>query len=493
MATQEDLRYRLDVLDEQALLQRVEPEVVSTLGEDRVFRIEDVCTSLEYLEGISSSPNPFNQEGRGVDLSFLKSSQLTRVKEFALDLSDGGERYEKMRSMGPLARALLHNRLLRTGETASGHCWRQIEDVQRGLESTAVLINGLLSGYSESEGTTHPDLEAVAGYLKTLEELSRALPSKGTMDAVTDISQATSDSLDNIHNRIQSLHVLTLAQILIRDTEKMCSRVKALREYWRSVGRFGHAEYESVRAAVKLEQCVSGLELLEVVEETQSRFVRDPAIKTESDAALKTEAYLTDRTAYAERVIGSIDRKILEEPRIQRAFERLEHTRPSNTKRLELDQERIAQASGFSNQVTEARDILRGGGRLRPSSDLPQPRAKADSLHDLALEDGTRLLEPEESGVIIAIISNRFTGLLGVLERVHSTGGDEVLETVEGVRPDVIRTLRGLNLKDVMTQLSTLLNNQKTRQILMGVLTPAERERIEQTLAEFYRPETIAD
>jgi len=142
-------------------------------------------------------------------------------------------------------------------------------------------------------------------------------------------------------------------------------------------------------------------------------------------------------------------------------------------------------ARPFSTQVTQAKEVLRGGGRLQNGKEKDSLREQADELHRLVDDEtSARMLEPEESGVMIAILAGKFDGFYEVLARVQSGEGDEIVETVRQLRPEVMRELENFSLEAVLERIVRTLSDPIKRQEIDKILTHVGLREVEAKVSE---------
>lgn len=137
----------------------------------------------------------------------------------------------------------------------------------------------------------------------------------------------------------------------------------------------------------------------------------------------------------------------------------------------ELDQ--IEADAGFRRACRDARDILVGGGRI----DHPDARQLANTLHRLRFgKDGSITLDPEESGMVVGIVTGKINSLLNAVSRFEAEEPDEQVQKLQLDLPDQFKIIAGFDIDAALNNLKALLDDINERQVLLGSLPDANSE-----------------
>jgi hypothetical protein len=135
---------------------------------------------------------------------------------------------------------------------------------------------------------------------------------------------------------------------------------------------------------------------------------------------------------------------------------------------------------------------MRGGRRLKPDNGETEDGIKqtADQLYALKDSDDNKLLDPEEAGLIMSMVTGKFEGFEGVIKAVkrHAANGD--LEAFPAERVSVVRELSHFDLAKALAKIGSLLESPDSKLLLERVLGIEEARQIQATVALALEPET---
>jgi hypothetical protein len=140
--------------------------------------------------------------------------------------------------------------------------------------------------------------------------------------------------------------------------------------------------------------------------------------------------------------------------------------------------------------ITQAKNVLRGGGRLKPGKGQTKKeiQQKAQDLHDIRYEDD-RLLEREESGVIIAAVSGHFDSFRRVVEKVKLHTSNSNTDAFPADRSSAIKEIREFGLEDALQKISGIIENPDRSPYIERVLKPEEMKILRTKIKEVLEPE----
>lgn len=476
---------------DRSLLARVSPEVIAVLGEETVLGIEQLSHSIDWIDELAHSPDPFDNKDRSgeADFSFMKPKQVAQVEDFIAARADRKGREELLKG---LRSSILAGRSFKLGKLAYAAyavSRLKIKKVRSTLDRCGTDINELVNSQSQGHRL---DLEAAEAHVNTLSKAGLNLPTETTLQIIRDMFKIAENLQQKISERSLSRLVRATADRQKRRISPNVEKVERLIEYSQLTGRLGSVNHELLQSLVQEEEVVFVASLLELVMTSkESLAARLETGEPQSAATLEAERYLAKKAETTESVLRNIDPKILDLPEIKSLFGGLRTTPLADVEQSRKEHEQLERISGLSNQITEARDILKGGRRLESSKDLPNPETVADDLYNLLSDEEKkiRLLSPEESGVIIAILADRFSSFLDTLERVQRDApDDEVLKTVTGLRPGIIKSLHDFNIVQHTKRLTEILQSERRKELLR-TLRESNVIKLEAALAEFAKRE----
>lgn len=485
----------------------VPTEVVEFLGENITEPIELATAELRRIDNLAKLGDPFRQDNPSeIDLSFLAPDKVRLVENFRRQTSDR----EKVKDwfkpgIGPFPRDEYKGLMkhVKTGLGVSKKRSSLLDRVDTADLEIEDFIDLKLERYERETDDRHPItaplLEEAWGELN---RINQNLPSRSSLRVlgnVVDIVQLVSHhhqlrfegvkkqnpfrsplvaAIVNAGRPIEK-KLLDAAETMI---EKAENKADAIRED-------GSETFSRLSVLVAKEEERQALQLLKLVFETKEKLPESTYNLTDEEkhALITAEQYLIRKARLAETALMESDSEFAKKSEGKAFLKKLGTAFIAKAEKSKDEQEKIETAKHLNVIVTEAKDILRGGSRLKVSEELPNPKALATDLHNLPSDavDGTPLLSPEECGLIMAIIGERFDSFVSVLQTVNSETDSQALEVVKSQRPEVIKEILRFDLDQSAKRLVILVDEQRGSQLLRNLLSDDAITKLEKALSTY--------
>jgi len=484
----------LQTSQQETLLKQAPQEAVDLLGKNRIIQIETAFNQIAYLTDVTKEANPFKVADGKVDFSFAPKKDVSYLEERGLIHVPLETAKKALRDKRPLWAALRIRKLRKIGDGMNESCSLLAD----GAEKNVIDIEGYLSQYNAGDVTTLlEERQKLSGTAKTL-------PNPATLDAVNNIFELAKVDLSIRVGLVQSTSVgrtnivSTGTDHIEQAIERGKKRSIKVRQRVKDIRNDGYKMFNVTTNILKLESLRPGGHLLDLITEAKTALEYAGLDENQLPGVLVTEDYLVQRADYVKRLFSKIDPEFFKEDNIDERVKPLFETTIADTetaqaekrKRAELrasQRDREERAKDLNVQVSEARDILLGGSRLGNGKNKPDIREKAEALRAIMLDDSRkiRLLGQEQSGLIIAIIYDRYASFTDTLSRIQGAGEhDEIIQTVEQGRPNVVRDIRDFDLTKTTDRLQEILLHEHTRAMLLEVLEPRELAKLQDTLTK---------
>jgi hypothetical protein len=485
---------RLDQAQEEQLLSGVQPDIIEVLGRDMVIPVEAALQNLTWSNNIVKSANPFEVHRPGPpDLSFMKPDKAQRVLE-AFESDDLPKNALKKLSTAPFRRVqatVKANRLLNLGSDAEEACAERIKQIARSIDQKYKETEQLVQSVDNRMAVEQ--VIELSEQMDAMHEYASQLPNEATFLAIKSTFEVSKTIVKAALAYATPLSVKLHARPL-EDVDREMKILDAATKFADAVAKVGGANYDLQRLHMRDEEVWFIIDLLERVADAKV-YLEDTLGAQHQDldeekqrAVLAAEEYLISRAAEAEETMRDIKPRSLKNKALQRALEQLQS--PSINK---ASQERQAEhehnlSRDLSSRVSEARDILKGGGRLRGRNG-DNPQVLATSLRALSKEmdeAGQRSIEQEDGGVIISIITGRFDAFIKTLAEVQSEEVSDALAVVQRDRQSVVDELRRFDLEVSMQSLRTIVETPTLLDSLRSVLSDEQFIKLELGIDKYF-------
>jgi hypothetical protein len=470
-------------------------EVIELLGDSVVTAVEGYSEHLTYIDGIANTENPFTASRPSeVDLTFLKPEQAARIEAYP----DNRWSRTDLRDMSRLTRVRLGYKLGSSSTKIHNIVENKIGSTGLDLQINGINMDKAFKDYPD--GGTSLDFTKVQFFIDSLDFIAGRLPAKATMAVLDNIYCATADLYRYRREAFRrtsgqpTLKGPKIAAEIVAEADQLRSDLTKLDSIAKTIRSRGAKQHESLMQTVKTEQGMVALQLLDFIGSAKDVLPRREGL---TDAQLEkvkdADSYLGSQVDTVEAALASADPGFLTNPNLQAEIKRLRAPVLATTTK-EQPQPIQEGTRVLSSQVSEARDVLRGGRRLKPQKGqtVQEIQQKADSLHSLRTDSGDSLLEPEESGVIMACVTGKFGSFATIIERVSQGGDDGQLTTVEQARPEAIKILRDFNLLEASIKIKDLMEDEVAYPKLIEVLTGDETSSVQITVSKFIESATAA-
>src|SRR3989344_2813648 len=464
--------------DDDQLVADLDPQIVSLLGRETVLGLEKYGRLLGSIGELVNLPSQFGSGGPNeLDLSALSEEHRARI--------------ESLNPRAPRTRLV---------SNFQGHRAIRIADrYLDGFSERSKYVDDALNRYDEKlqarygDYSQHPiakgplDFEMLAEDLKLLEQIAGQLPSQASLDTLTNVYAI---SKRDAAAKLRNLRYPSLARRVMNWTQDgVTSRMNVVGYRQRAIGSLrkrGGTLHRKTLSLAATEGRVQASMMLDTVKGAKGALAEILQQMPDHDisAIASAEEYLRTKVIFAEQCLSQfgLEKK---SPALEEGIRQLGSTVLVDSVAERTAQERQDRAKPFSTQVTQAKEVLRGGGRLQNGKEKDSLREQADELHRLVDDEtSARMLEPEESGVMIAILAGKFDGFYEVLARVQSGEGDEIVETVRQLRPEVMRELENFSLEAVLERIVRTLSDPIKRQEIDKILTHVGLREVEAKVSE---------
>lgn len=509
MATTESPDFILPETTLEELFDGVPQEAEDQLLLDTVFRIEEEFHYIESLKSLSESKNPFDttDEIRDsndlINLSFLYPSERELVK---------GRRPQKGRrhhvSRGMKTKIFTGNKRFFAAITRE-FVEKNGGVVSEGFETLDEARERLSKAFDSAAAREEIPTEMVGETLRKLTVLAENLPTKQALQLMQKVSSFISESCRDLSRKGIRLNISMIypssggpVERTLAGTE-VESEVTRLSQALVDISTEGSDTYEYFRGVIDSEisrrvSIAGGILFGAKLSLSGETEVPDPEKKRK---LLVIEDYIAARGAQLNDLLTHGTNHQLEgviKDLMETPLRRAESIKAVQAQELhESKREEIAQ--GLSKRVACANRILAGGKHLPPhesSSSITQMRIDtlAQYLHtefDGSDKSGSRQLEVNEYGVIVAIVAGRFPEFLETLDILKDPSNSLDATAAKIVEEDkgkslIVQTLKSYDLAKVMEKLEKqVIENSKGRDKLTDALTEREHELVERTITEF--------
>lgn len=432
--TQEDKSGSIDPVsgDVDELLQAVPAETLELLDTESAKELETSFYYMDWLTGVKKHPEPFSaRASEPADFSFLPPEKA----ELAEAVLSGKLSIPKGYS-APVARQAYQ--VSGAATDSYGHCRKSLHSAGEEIKKIGKDIDEqILVPFHER--SYRFNIYAVAAAINGLYGQAAVIPSRATTQAIETLYRRAKFLEDKAKGRNPTAIAGRLVQVQSKKTEQNIENTARLARHRSTVTKLGTTTYDLLRPVINFEEAMAAATVLVCVDRAREKL----AVLGDSSRISQlstTEQFLLGRAKSARSVLASADRTVLEIPSVKKALSNLSSRSLVGEAIQEERRRRLDEAKEFSVQLSVARDIALGGQRLKPNKLLSSPADVASQLEPL-LEN---LEGAAKRGLVIAILSGRFTRLQESLERLLQESYDEAVRTMEAERPDVVRILREL-------------------------------------------------
>jgi hypothetical protein len=461
---------------------------IELLGEDVVMALESQRDTLARIDGLTRVENPFRIiRPHKMDLPFLEPGEVEKV---AGHRAKGWSR-EDVAAMSAFRSSKLISKLEISGGEEHKELASRSKQASSRLDQTDEAIDAAFD--DQPDRNSEPDFDKIQAFIDSLVETAEILPSPTSIDVLKNMHTATAGLLrhryEGLKRPISRKFSQRITTAALEEIGGLSTSVENLGNHVHKARNHGTACHEKITSIARNEQARTALRLLETMGDAK-RLIPPLGDLTQGQVAIAidTESYLASQVGAVEATLRSSAPAFLHRPEVQSTIRRLRSPDTARAMEAKQSHQENGQAKELSVHVSEARDVLRGGQRLEPAKRKPgngnvdQVRQKANALYHLRDGRDRRLLEPEESGVIIAIVTGRFGNFTGVIDRVNAGNGDEALEIIKRERPEAIKALQEFNLMDASAKINDLLRDPDLGPKFIGILSADEIAKIEKTL-----------
>ncbi|HEX5798309.1 MAG TPA: hypothetical protein VFX79_03045 [Candidatus Saccharimonadales bacterium] len=472
----------------------VPPEAIELLGAETCEAIADKTTRLERLDRLASTPDPFKNDYRpsDIDLGFLKDDQAEFVVGYHTD-SNPSAFYKRF---GPMKLGRITKKLLRAAP-------RRKRDLIKRTKSAAkdiALLEDQTSSASENADGPLP-IEGSEALVDQSTWTAEQIPPRSSFQTLRNMYTVAGGSFEHgtrgAHagkstsgDFMQGLSqgVSTMGAVI----RKRLDGMKSLFSDSDSLRRRGTECHRLIIGMVKNSQVFEASGLLDITAAAKQQLPRAGSLEEdELEQVAAVEQYLAGQVDIVEAVIREADPEAISKEGLS-AMQWIRTPSVSiEREQREIQRKRAEVGEDVISGITQAKNVLRGGGRLRPPEGQTEKdvQQKAQDLHSLTDGDGERLLEREESGVIVAAVTGHFDRFRKVVDKIklHTSNGNT--DAFPADRAGVINEIRGFDLEGAMRKIHDVLGDPNRHTYIEKVLKLEEVEKLKAKIKEVLEPE----
>lgn len=484
-------------------LKHVPEAALQYVGAESILKLESDLDDLRTLQDLRNDANPFaNRRGNQVD-----------INQFDPHIQDD------LRKLF----AKKHKALAVVKKLSSKDYRRFIKDVQaqekqisdRARQANTNLrdyhADDLLKLHDEAvESEQLLDLARIQPIGESLEQSAQSIPTNETISALESLWDVCSEHPRRQQARLERApgRVIPGHKVIMGGFRRLQSAENRLMEYSKgSLGMVrriadvlsdnGSKAFEIYQSIVKLEEIKRVAGISEEIQRRKRDLLDEFSQSRPEDMLpyITAEGYLVDTAAKATGVLlKELDEIIPEEhddyddvyPQLIQEVEDVLTPYIANA----IEGAKQEAAAGFSKRVTEANDIVLGGRRLKPNKKVRQPDVLSDSLDKILNGEGQAYRT--EKGLIIAMLSGRFSMFVNTLNELRHPDAAAVIETLRATRGRIVDDLLALDLDTHIGNLDVIMVEYGKK--LEKLLSKDELKQINDYLRSYFdNPEESAE
>ncbi|HET7673611.1 MAG TPA: hypothetical protein VFK11_03815 [Candidatus Saccharimonadales bacterium] len=475
------------------LLAGVPAEAIEVLGEETCLAMATTVEAIGRLENLANTPDPFEKDGpSNISLGAFKPEHAALIANYqsAEQAFAGLSHKQKFRLPTRTARKIpdIHDRVLEMRDYA--------EPVIREFEDDVAKAGG-------PEGADRDIDEATELFIELFEKMYSASEELPTRSAVRMVENAYDITIEGYKYRSSHLHrsrmgrhlgrppkptteIIELLQGMLKGFKGELASVNALRKR-------GSETHGAIVGLIRTEQVKQAVILASDIGAIKGHLAGVARQDGQLERALSVERYITGQAEVVESVfenagpqiskgrLSATDVEKAKEPALAREIEQ-----------SEISRKRALIGGNVMAGISQVKNVLRGGGRLEPAKgqDGDYIKRKAKKLFGLVDGNQQRLFEREESGMIVAIITDRFDDFREVVEKVKMHASNGNLEAFPAERLDAVREISGFDLDKALRKIQAVFEDTDLYTSLEKVLDLKEIEKLGSTLEQALEPQT---
>jgi hypothetical protein len=475
------------------LLAGVPPEAIEVLGEETCLAIATTVEAIKHLEDLAGTPNPFEADSpSNISLGAFKPEHAALIANY----QPGSE---ALKNLGHRKIFKLPTKI--TGKIPDLH--DRILEMRDYAEPRVKEFEDSVSTARESEdGTTDVDnaIDNFNDLFKKMHDASDELPTKSAIQIVENVYLLAIEGYkyrsSYMHNSRMGQHlgrppkptteIIALLQDMLKGFKGELSSVNALRKQ-------GTSAYGSLIDLIRAEQINQAVSLVSDIGEAKRQLAEIGEQDGQLDTAFRVERYVVEQAEVIALPFEGADPRLLKNRLTINDVERAkEPVVARGIEQKEISQKRELIGRNILSGITQAKNILRGGGRLNPTEEQDEEyvKRKANSLFGLVDGNQQKLFEREESGVIMAIITDHFAAFSDVVEKVklHTSNGN--MQAFPAERMDAVREIKGFDLDKTLRKIQYIMQDPNLRLYLERALDLQEVEKLKRILEQALEPQT---
>lgn len=449
-----------DSAEPTALSFPIPPEAIEILGVETCQRLNYRLERLASFRDLAETPDPFDKQGPSadIDLDFiepeiaekLKGDKPFKLKNEYMDekIASGGRLFIKSA-----------NKLLKVGKKLR----KQIIKKHFFADAKLRSIDDDIQEFETYDGSTPLDIDRASGFMESIEGVSQ------------DVSLQSTQTLQNLFTAFVDIGVRTQqkgglffnTESIIRRGIERATYVKIYHEQAQFLSKNGSTTYENLMELIRVGQIYEFDALFSVLEAAKESIKADEVEPARQSAVLETERFLTSIVNFIESCIEETYPDILEDDKLKPFLNKLGRPDVALTlqaRRMVESQVKVEEAIDLPLSLSSAKDVVRGGRRLKPTGEQTEAeiKSKADSLHKLTEKDNQdeKLLYPEETGVIMSVVTGKFEDFVRTIEGIKDIDLNTVSAALPPEKLKTVRELQGFDLTNAIERIKTILEDK---------------------------------
>lgn len=438
-------------------------EIAEVLGEDIAHDFIVTRGYIERLETLAKHEDPFKKppEEDCIALDFVSPEYARRIQnydEHRVTRSD-------LTGLGGRKLAKFNKQVLRDSDTFTERVRASMLSSRDALSLLGLSVDQL--GQLCDEDPTYFREHQIVTLFMSMESIARHTPTKRTGNTLINFYRAAIDTYAQqasiIGNRVPRKFLG-----ITKDLEGKKNHTKArVIPSIENLRQYGSESHEKTILIVMQQQAYAIDMYVNLIQLGKDHLLAlsqgDEVERLGHDRIVAAEKFLIEQVDVVTAIIKGIDPGALGHHFIQDIVKELR--KRTITKGLAVERANAVQPlpPKITQRLNEAKAILRGGQRLKPpkGSSSTDPQKHAAGLRQLRDTDGQRLLEPVESGILIAIATGKLDNFVETLRHAdfHFAQEDHLLSPGQ---KGILEELRAVDIS-TFDKVNSLLEDPTTR------------------------------
>lgn len=485
---------------EDQLLAGVSPAVIEILGADRVLALEALTKGLEWFDGVLKTENPFHKPRIGEpDLSFMEPKQAGRIMGAyeARLLPEKVADHTSSSSLSRVGASLELTRLMILGDESQMALCRHLNKTVNRVDE---VIDSAQEVITQTDGKMSIDqVVELSEHMNLLAECADQFPKDGTYEAIKAVLATAKEMLKARSGYNTPLTASLLQEVkALSAVAQILGMVDGAYDHQGALLRYGADAYERLKREMTRQKVSFTTDLLREVTRAKT-FLEETSgglDESQTEFGILAEEYICDKITEVEKILQELDPRVLKKPAVVAELQGLRTFKQSDAERERVAQHEEEVSRDLNLRVTMARDILRGGVRLKArNGDNPNDMTEKlkQFFKDVSFTD-TERREHEVSGLIISMATGKFDMFTRTLEELKSEDTNGLVAIVARNRGAAIITeLQEFDINGRMQTILSLIANPRNIQAIKNALTAGQFTKLELALEKYFEERDADD